>query len=38
MDIFEGFVANVARRGVEVRIGTQNTIERARNLRERRTQ
>ena len=32
MDGFEGFVANVAQREVEVRTGTQNTIERARDL------
>ena len=35
MDIFEGFVANVARREVEVRTGTQNTVERAHDLRAR---
>ena len=33
MDIFEGLIVNVARREVEVRTGTQNTIERARDLR-----
>ena len=32
MDRFEGIVANVARRAAEVRTGTQNTIERARDL------
>ena len=32
IDRFEEFVVNVARREVEVRTGTQNTIERARDL------
>lgn len=32
MDRFKGFVVNVARREVEVRTGTQNTIKRARDL------
>ena len=32
MDKFEGFITNVARREIEVRTGTQNTIKRAHDL------
>ena len=35
MDKFEGFITNVARREIEVRTGTQNTVERAHDLRAR---